>query len=787
VVTNGPPLRRAVLPAVGGLVFLVTSCVLVTVSPTTSYAVRAMTALAATVALLVTARRRDELSRARVLLAGGLLIWSVAGIVAALDAGLTDATEPGDLQDWVQMCAIPLAVAGLLAAPGRSVALVRTIADGAVAAGSLWFITLEFGFTTGHTGAVLPTASRLTAVVYLLLPIIAISVLLSVAPRALPWTRPFFIVAAAAVAALSLSDMTFAMTTWSGTYLPTGRIAVLDQIGLGLFLIVALLPLEAGRAPSPGRARREPRGGARDEALPYVPLVVALAVLAAQWARGATISHTQTLPVLLIGSAFVVRHAAIVREHGRLVASLERSERAARDEALHDPLTGLPNRTAFIAGLRAALDDPASHPVAVALLDLNDFKEVNDTHGHETGDRLLIGCAERLRTITPASGLVARLGGDEFALFQPRADRAGAWLVESVTAAFAAPIAVDQRGFAVRPSIGVVIDERPPGRTSGGDAGPLLAHADVAMYQAKASKDRQSVPAVVLIGEARSRAEALIRMRDEISDPDLSQFHVAYQPVVRLRDGQIVGAEALLRWRHPVLGPVNPTEFIPLAEQIGSMNLLGDHVMSTAVADLARWRLLVPDRSITVGVNLSPLQLTDTDLPARALQLLRVHGQAPDRLVLEITEGALMDDLDAAVGLVEELRAAGLSVAVDDFGTGYSSLRYLRRFPVDVVKIDREFVQAAADEPRTAALVESVVDMARALDLETVAEGIETVEQLRACQALGAAVGQGYLFSPAVDSQVMADLLVSGLRYTVCHPGDATAPVLPYDALIATV
>jgi EAL domain-containing protein (putative c-di-GMP-specific phosphodiesterase class I) len=217
-------------------------------------------------------------------------------------------------------------------------------------------------------------------------------------------------------------------------------------------------------------------------------------------------------------------------------------------------------------------------------------------------------------------------------------------------------------------------------------------------------------------------------------------------------------------------------EFIPMSDQVGSVGVLGEFVLATAVADLAAWQALAPGYPLSVAVNLSPRQLVDPRLPGRVLSLVAAHGLEPDQLLLEITETALVDDLDTAVELVAELRAGGVSVAVDDFGTGYSSLRYLRRFPADVVKVDREFVQAVVGEPRTAALVKSVVDMAGALDLRTVAEGIETVEQLQLVQSLGCEFGQGYLFSRPVEAAAITALVTADHRYPVETSG---LPPLP--------
>jgi EAL domain-containing protein (putative c-di-GMP-specific phosphodiesterase class I) len=304
------------------------------------------------------------------------------------------------------------------------------------------------------------------------------------------------------------------------------------------------------------------------------------------------------------------------------------------------------------------------------------------------------------------------------------------------------------------------------------------------MYEAKAVKEPQRSSVVVLNGPARAQAAARVQLRDEVSRPDLSQFHVVYEPMVDLRDGSVVGAEALLRWEHPVLGTVPPSDFIPLAEQVGAIAELGEFALRTALGALAGWIATAdasgdPLHSATVGVNLSPRQLGVPGLCDLVRSLLRHHGLAPFRLVLEITEEALLDDWATAVEVVTELRSIGVGVAVDDFGTGYSSLRYLRRFDTSTVKIDREFVQALPDEPRTRALVASVLEMARSLDLYTVAEGIETLDQLQVVRSLGCRFAQGYLFDRPLRAEAFGELLLSRHHYPMgAHPASSTL-ILP--------
>jgi diguanylate cyclase (GGDEF)-like protein len=770
--------RRVTPRGVAAVALITASCATVTLSPMASYAVRAVTAVLTAVALIGSVRRRDATFLARCLIGLALLAGTASCIVAVSQVLLTGAAgPPGSLRDWLNLAATPLTVAGLLAMPGQPGGRIRTVAEGTVAAGSLWFLVQVLVIDRSGLSGGLTEAGRVVALGYLLCPVFVVSILLTLLSRTTVQARAFLFRTAAGVGLLAVADMLTALSTMHGGH-PAPWISGTHQLGLSLVLVATVT---ARRLTGSDRAPADPLAGntTAKAVLPYIPLTAALVVAFTEYLAHRPITREQTPPVLVLAAAVVVRHIAALRDHRRLVQELAASEQAARAEALRDPLTGLANRTAFVGHLGDLLTDRRAHPVAVALLDLNNFKDVNDTHGHDTGDVLLRRCAERLATVSPHGGLVARLGGDEFAICQPRAADGGTALLDAVVDAFRAPLPVDQRHFPLRPSVGVVVDERAPGAASADDAMRLLAHADVAMYQAKAGKVTRASTGVVLAGAARIRAAALIRLREEISQPDLCQFRVLYQPVVHLGSGTITGVEALIRWRHPELGPISPAEFIPLAEQVGSVAVLGEYVLATAVADLAAWESAAPAYRLSMGVNLSPRQLTDPRLPARVVELVRSHGLDTDQLMLEITETALVDDLDSAVELVAELRAAGMSVAVDDFGTGYSSLRYLRRFPADVVKIDREFVSALVGEPRTAALVQSVVDMAGALDLQTVAEGIETLEQLHQVQRLGCELGQGYLFSRPVDAAAIEDLLLAGHTYPVA---DQRAGIVPRQA-----
>jgi diguanylate cyclase (GGDEF)-like protein len=751
----------------------------VVTSPAGSYLARTVTALAAAALLLVAARRPDGMGTGRRLIAAALLVGALSGLASAAYLVVTGHPAPtGAAPDWVYLCYAPLAVAGAVVlprTPGLGNGVVRALADGVVAAAALWYLVSAVVVEPHDLGADLPWAAKTVTLAYPLVPAFVLAVLLSALPRVAVPARPFLVRAAVGLGLLGVSDMAFAVAASGPGYDPTSWIAALNQLGLLAVLDAAMVTgadrsATASAGPGIGTDGGVDEDAARPSSrwflVPYAPMVLALAAVAYAIVQGESVPASRLPAVVLAGVGLLVRHLAENRETGRLLDRLAVRERNARLLATTDSLTGLPNRLAFLEDLDAALRDPSAHPVAVALLDLNDFKDINDTHGHDTGDEVLRHTASRLRAALPPGGSVARLGGDEFAAFAPASPDGGSSLGATVAEAFGAAMIVGTRPFLVRPSVGVVVDDRPVGGARAGHAAHLLAHAEDAMYEAKRTKGVQTVPVAVLTGRARASAAATIRIREEVSAPDLTQFSVVYQPVVDLVTGEIVAVEALLRWKHPSYGDVSPAVFIPLAERVGSVTALGDFVFRRALDDLVRWTE-ASGTDITVGVNVSPRQLVDPYLPDALTSLLVERGIAPRRLGVEVTEEALVDDIDAVAGTVTALREAGINVAVDDFGTGYSSLRYLRRFDANIVKIDQEFVQAAPDEPRTDALVGSVVTMAQALDVICVAEGIETLEQLALVRAAGCHYGQGYLLAKPMPAEQVERLLVARHVYPV--------------------
>ncbi len=423
-----------------------------------------------------------------------------------------------------------------------------------------------------------------------------------------------------------------------------------------------------------------------------------------------------------------------------------------KHQAYHDTLTGLPNRALLMDRIHEALARRDDTEFALLLIDLDDFKVINDRHGHESGDVVLEVIGRRLTKTVRPTDTVARLGGDEFALLltgpADEVRRTAQRLAEQI----AQPVVVGGRRFLVRASVGVVF----PAADDSETAHSLLSHADIALYEAKA-RDKGGV--VVIEGPEREAAAKQVYLREQIAQPELDQFSVVYQPIVDLRTGYVRGVEALLRWQHPDLGAVSPADFIPMSEYGGSIQVLGWHVLSRACTQLGRWTRELPDHRLAIGINVSIRQLDEPGFAKRVLELISEQGIAPDQIVLELTEQSLAVDFETAVDVVAELRTGGVSVAVDDYGTGYSSLRYLHRFAADVVKIDRSFVANLEGSVHTQKIVRSVVHMAQGLDLQSIAEGIETTSQLDLVRDLGCELGQGFLFSRPVPADEITALL----------------------------
>ena len=442
----------------------------------------------------------------------------------------------------------------------------------------------------------------------------------------------------------------------------------------------------------------------------------------------------------------------------RDVGERVRFQNELEHQAFHDALTGLANRVLFKDRVEHALTRAARSGgnVAVLFMDIDDFKLVNDSYGHVLGDNLLVQVAERLRAILRSSDTAARLGGDEFAiLLENAADQQEACRVaERALALFDDNYLLDSAELAASVSIGVAVSDG-----SHTSAEELLRDADVAMYSAKAhGKDRLEVFERAMQAAVYERVEMANQLRQAV---EAGEFVVHYQPIVDIATERIVGTEALVRWDRPREGLLHPGWFIQVAEETGLILQIGDFVLAEACRQLRSWDEKLPGSRLRMAVNLSPRQIKDPQLITKVRLALASSGVDPDRLTLEITETALVENSHATLARLRELKALGIRLSIDDFGTGYSSLSYLRQFPVDGVKIAKPFVDHIAEGEDHSALARAIITIGETLRLEVVAEGIEQEEQMCELRKLGCQLGQGYYTSRPVDAARMTLLLES--------------------------
>jgi diguanylate cyclase (GGDEF)-like protein/PAS domain S-box-containing protein len=443
-----------------------------------------------------------------------------------------------------------------------------------------------------------------------------------------------------------------------------------------------------------------------------------------------------------------------------LADALERQaiEDDIRERALHDPLTGLPNRVLFVDRLEHALARLGRQEslAAILFLDLDHFKLVNDSLGHHVGDDLLTAASPRLRQALRSSDTVARFGGDEFGILLEdiASERDAIETAERIAAIFARPFVLSGSEHFVTTSIGIALAR------GGEQADELIRDADAAMYRAK---DRGRARYEVFDEGMRGRAIERLRVENDLRRAiERGELRLEYQPVVSLRNFEIVGVEALLRWRHPERGEVPPSEFIPIAEENGLIEPIGRWVLEHACRQAAHWYRARPDAApLTMSVNLSAIQVRRS-LPDVVRSVLRSTGLDPACLCLEITETVMVRDAEGLGEVLQALKALGVRLVLDDFGTGYSSLSYLTRLPLDVLKVDRSFVDGLGSESRDTAITEAIIAMSRALSLDVVAEGVETPEHVRELSRLGCGLAQGWHFSRAVPAEEITLALEHG-------------------------
>jgi len=459
-----------------------------------------------------------------------------------------------------------------------------------------------------------------------------------------------------------------------------------------------------------------------------------------------------------------VEHGGMVRRkiEAQLLEKQQRLDRLAH----HDQLTGLPNRLFLAAHLPAAIEEARRKRAALAVLfiDLDRFKHVNDTHGHETGDKLLQAVSQRIKDAVRSEDIVVRMGGDEFVVVLNivRSSNQVHETASRITGALASPLEIDGKPLVTTASVGVSMFPR-----DGEDVGALLRHSDTAMYQAK-DRGRNNFQVFSPVMDRKLKERVAIEESLRAALESQTQLDVHYQPLIDIETRRVVTLEALVRWKHPTEGYVSPTRFIPVAEETGLIAALGDFVLKRVVDDMLQWRKAGNTVLVPVAINVSPGQLARCDLRQRIAELTQANALSPAMLQIELTEGAMFDQVesrhgsnasDAGADAINELRALGVRIAIDDFGTGYSSLSYLKRWRVDYLKIDRSFIRDLGTDSNDHAIVGAIIAMAQHLKIKVIAEGVEGWSQLEMLRKLGCRYAQGYLFAEPAPANKCREFL----------------------------
>jgi diguanylate cyclase len=706
--------------------------------------------LSAVVAVLVGVRRnRPANKRAWLFIAGALGSFLTADIVyyvLELKSPIGEAPFPS-IADGFYLGMYPIMIVGLSmllrsVSPGRDIAGIVDAALVAVATFAVLGILYMDTYLTDDSSSL---SGRLISIGY---PVMGVC-LLAVAARLAAAARlrqPAFIFMNCGLVSLIIADMIYGILSAAETY-KTGGFA--DAFWLGFYVLIAISALH----PSMGErieARDNAHGTITQARLALLFLVVlTVPVIDIIWGEPFDKVFTTTASMIMFT-------LVILRLMG-LMAVVQVKERQARHDSMHDSLTGLANRALFGERVESFVNQRKDGVVSVLFVDLDDFKFINDSLGHQVGDDLLIGVAARLESCVRDNDLVARLSGDEFAvLLESAVDRQDAVAVaQRVQDSLETPVLVDGREITISASVGIAVERR----SNIERAETILRAADTAMYQAKRNgKGRFEFFEQGMHLEAIERLDLKTDLQVAL---ERGQFELNYQPIVDMATEKVRGVEALIRWNHPVRGCVMPDRFISLAEQTGEIVPIGRWVLNEACAQVMRWRKEHPEAAPqTIAVNLSVRQMHDPKLLEDVADALSASGLEPESLTLEITESMLIEETDRGSRALDQLRALKVKIAIDDFGTGYSSLSYLKRFPVDTIKIDKSFVAEMETSPTSAALVKAVVDLAHNLGVVTVAEGIENAVQKAKISELGCTYGQGYLFSrPLTAAQVDERLL----------------------------
>lgn len=448
------------------------------------------------------------------------------------------------------------------------------------------------------------------------------------------------------------------------------------------------------------------------------------------------------------------RHIA---EQERISEALRQSKERFQHAALHDALTGLPNRAFFFEQIKFLLErnkHSINNGFCILFMDLDGFKKINDSLGHACGDRLLIQVARCLERTVRQGDTVARLGGDEFAIVLTEVGniKDAVSFAERIKKAIAQPFWIDGHQVFTASSIGVALSNNEYATPE-----EILRDADIAMYNAKEKRSG----CAIFDRELRVRAVNSIKLETDLRHAiERNEFRIYYQPIISLESGFLAGFEALIRWQHPERGLISPAEFIPLSETNGQIIPISNWILWQACSQLSRWRWRsAANRSLLISVNLSSKHFTQPDLVDTVKHTLQETGLDPRCLKLELTESAVMENAEQATVILQSLRSIGVQLSIDDFGTGYSSLSYLHKFPIDTLKIDRSFVSRMSGDKENSEIVKTIITLAQNLGLDTIAEGVETIEQLSALRHLGCRFAQGYLFAKPLPVEDIDEMM----------------------------